>query len=72
MATQLDLAEHQLTGFKHAKEGYSLRDLISSMGLTKREWDTLQNKEKVDYLNKDDKEEIDEYFESEAKSKHTP
>lgn len=60
MATQLELAEQQLVGYFHAKQGYSLRDLIESMGLGKEEWQKLKSKYPLDYIEKDDIDEIDE------------
>ena len=38
----LEFAEQQLLGFAHAQSGYSARDLVESMGLTKSEWSALQ------------------------------
>ena len=62
MTNDIDKAEQQLLGFTHAKQGYSLIDLISSMGLTKDEWKTLKADYELTYFSDNDKEEIDEYF----------
>ncbi|MDY0362660.1 MAG: integron integrase [Desulforegulaceae bacterium] len=57
---QLELAEMQLLGFAHASNGYSIKDLVESMGLAQEEWEQIKNKT---YLNEKDIEEIDYYFE---------
>lgn len=57
---QLDMAMSQFTGYNHAKQGYSARDLASSMGLVKDEWELLRAKSGMSDF---DKETIDEYFE---------
>jgi hypothetical protein len=62
MTNDIDKAEQQLLGFTHAKQGYSLIDLISSMGLKKDEWETLNANYELTYLSDDDIEEINEYF----------
>lgn len=62
MATKLDLAEAQLLGYHSGRSGEFLTSLVSSMGLTKSEWEKI----KVKYpntLNDLEKQEIDEYFE---------
>ena len=41
--SQIKLAEQQLTGFAHASKGFTINDLASSMGLTKREWMKLRD-----------------------------
>ncbi len=56
-------AEQQILGFAHRHEGFSFRDLSESMGLKKKEWETIKEecphyKEKKWLV-----EEIDEYFE---------
>jgi len=59
--TQLDLADAQFIGFNQGVIDGRIIDLITSMGLTKEEWE----KWKADYTNilKDsDFEEIEEYF----------
>jgi hypothetical protein len=40
-ANQLLAAEHQLLGFFHAKQGYTLESLIVGMALTKEEFQEL-------------------------------
>lgn len=68
MNTKIDLAEQQLLGYAHAKRGYSLIDLITSMGLTIKEWEVIK-KDYPNYLNEDETAEIEDYFESQkAKS----
>lgn len=57
----LDMADQQLRGFGHARNGYGVRDLVSSMGLKAEEWSTLRDRAKV-YLPEECVEEIDEYF----------
>lgn len=66
MATKLDLAEAQLLGWHSGKNGEFLTSLVSSMGLTKAEWEKI----KVQYpstLNESEKLEIDEYFKKRRK-----
>lgn len=60
--TQLNLAEQQLLGFHHAKKGYSLKNLVSSMGLEKEEWEELKTSGMVNYLTDNEVETIDEHF----------
>lgn len=38
----IDFAEQQLIGFAHAAQGYDLEQLVSAMGLTKKEWDVIK------------------------------
>lgn len=60
MATQLDLADAQLTGFAHARFNHNdIIGLITSMGLTKSEW--LKIKSSVS-LNNPDAQEVNEHF----------
>lgn len=56
---QLEMAEQQLLGFAHAKAGYSVVDLADAMGLTKKEWDVLQD---IVSLSLSDKNELNEHF----------
>jgi hypothetical protein len=44
MATQLDLAEAQFTGFGYAKTGVGIVELAASMGLKKSEWNKIDHK----------------------------
>jgi hypothetical protein len=60
---ELEFANQQLTGFTHAKEGYSLKDLIISMGLKVDEWEKLK-KMGISKYRPTDIVEINEYFES--------
>lgn len=62
MANKIDLAEQQLVGFRHAKDGYSLISLIEAMGLTKKEWTTMQKTHDLSNLDKTDITEINEHF----------
>lgn len=39
MSKQTDLAEAQLLGYKHGKQGYYLKSLVEAMGLTEKEWE---------------------------------
>jgi len=59
--TLIDLAEQQILGYKHAKEGYDLISLIAAMGLTKAEWETLKETYTL-RLTFDEVIEINEYF----------
>jgi hypothetical protein len=56
----IKLAEAQLLGFKHAQEGATLKSLVESMGLTKREWNLMQSRYEMPYLSDADKNEIEE------------
>ena len=62
MASQLDMAEQQILGFHHAKQGFSTRDLIISMGLEKTEWKKLKSEGMVQYLDSNMIDEINEHF----------
>ena len=57
----IDEALQQMTGFKVGRWG-DIRELVSSMGLTKDEWEHIKNKEECGYLDEDDVEEINEIF----------
>lgn len=50
---ELDMAEQQLTGFAHAKAGYEVPALAESMGLTKREWESIKRRGVVKLDNRD-------------------
>lgn len=56
---ELEMAEQQLLGYAHAKAGYGVVQLAEAMGLTRREWSTLQDKVN---LSLSDKNELNEYF----------
>jgi len=43
-AIQKRMAEMQLRGYAHAKRGYSLIELVESMGMTDREWLTIRRR----------------------------
>ncbi len=62
MATKIDLAEQQLLGYVHGKKGYYLTGLIEAMGLTNNEWEKLKSQYGLNYLDDNDKKEIDDYF----------
>lgn len=63
MDIQIEKAEQQLIGFIHAKQGYDLLSLITDMGLTKKEWESIK---RIGMSIPDDmKVEIDQYFENE-------
>lgn len=52
------MAEQQLVGFFHRAKGYSLSDLITSMGLTMGEWTVMQKRYGLEYLSEEAREEI--------------
>lgn len=66
-ATELEKAEQQLTGFSHAIQGFSLVELVESMGLRLEEWQKIRKD--ASYLTADMVEEIDEYFEKQEGNK---
>ncbi len=51
-------AEHQLLGFFHAKNGYSLDDLITGMGLTAEEFQELRDTGALSNLTWEEQEDI--------------
>jgi hypothetical protein len=57
--THIDMAEQQLLGFMHSKDGGSLHELITGMGLTEKEWEKLKKDYPMHYLSEDDKHSID-------------
>lgn len=66
-AISLISAEQQLFGYYSAKQGSSLTDLVSSMALSKSEWEQLQKDAIVlSYLSEEDIEEINLYIEGRA------
>jgi hypothetical protein len=70
MATRLDLALAQFTGFYHGK--WNKDDavgLVDSMGLTRGEWARIKRQDIPTYLSKNEIKEIDEYFEKQQESK---
>ncbi len=50
MATKLDLAEAQIIGFSHGSHGFSIKSLIKSMGLTRREWIILKRNYNIEMI----------------------
>lgn len=59
----IDQALQQFTGFRIGKWSSGIEELISSMGLTKEEWEYIkQTEEPGSILDEDDIEEIEEYF----------
>jgi len=54
-----ELAVSQFIGFTHCKNGYSISQLVESMGLTVKEWNKIKRSEA---LIKDEIIEIDNYF----------
>lgn len=59
MATKLDLAEAQLLGYFHRKNGNTLFDLLTGMGLTQKEWEKLKSEYGLEYLTESEKLYID-------------
>lgn len=59
---QLDLAEAQLLGYAHCRDGYNLAALVDAMGLTRAEWKELQDKYAMHYLDDDDRVVITKYL----------
>jgi len=57
-----ELAEAQLTGFLECAKGYSITDLVNSMGLKYEEWEKIK-KDGMIKLSKDLEEDIDKYYE---------
>ena len=58
----IDMAEQQLLGFYSRQNGSTLRDIVSSMGLTKTEWETIKTDYAIEYISEDDKHSIDLCF----------
>lgn len=61
--SELVKAEAQLLGFTHNRDGYNLQSLISSMALSLKEWNQLQEEYGLDYLTEEDKKIIQEEVE---------
>lgn len=60
-AVQIALAEAQILGFVHGRSGYTLVSLVASMGLTRPEWQTMQEGYPIAaYLSDQDVAEIEE------------
>jgi len=58
--SNLDFAIHQLTGYTY-RNG-SITNLIMGMALTKEEWVKLKRNDLVNFLSKEDFNEIDNFF----------
>lgn len=69
MATQLDLADAQFLGFHFGRREPGILLLVSSMGLTKKEWLKWKSNYSTNYLTESEIKEIDEYFENEKTKK---
>ena len=54
----LALAEAQLLGFSMGRDGYAIEDVITQMGLDKKEWEEIQKQYGLDYLTEEDEEAI--------------
>ena len=59
---QLEKAEQQILGFYHAYQGYDIESLVSSMGLTEKEFKKMLKRGMLDYLPKELGDEIVNYF----------
>jgi len=57
---EVESAIQQFIGFVHGKKGFSLIELISSMGLKKTEWKTIK-KDKLNLFDDFDIKQVDEY-----------
>lgn len=57
-------ALQQFVGFKVGKWG-NIEELISSMALTKEEWEHIKENEESGNLDEDDIEKVNKYFEEE-------
>lgn len=60
----ISMAEQQLSGFFHAKNGQGITSLVQSMALKKEEWEKMKADWDLAYLKQDDIEAIDEIVES--------
>lgn len=61
--TQLDLADAQFIGFRHGVDNKSdITGLVTSMGLTKNEWDKWKNEFPTHTLTESEQNEINDYF----------
>jgi len=59
----IENAEQQFTGFAIGYDSGNIKELISCMGLKKYEWDYLKRKQMVNCLTKEQKKEVNKYFE---------
>jgi len=63
MANKLDLADASLLGHANASKGYSLKNLVQTIGMTKSEWVKWKDKYPTKgYFTQYEIQEIDEYF----------
>jgi len=68
MTNKLDLADAQFIGFSHGRGNrYDIIGLVSSMGLTEKEYIKLKAEYSTYYLTESDYDEIDEYFAKKTK-----
>jgi len=61
MATKLDLADAQFIGYSQGKF-QDLIGMVTSMGLTQKEWEVWKHKYTTTYLTPREIEEIDQHF----------
>ena len=61
MTTATQFAEQQLVGFLHAKRGYGIIDLIVNMGLSKNEWQQINEEHNLD-ITEQERAEVEEHF----------
>ena len=54
-------ALQQMTGYNVGKFG-DIKELVSSMGLNKDEWEHIKENEESGHLNEEDIEDINDYF----------
>ena len=59
----VEQAEHQFIGFAIGVNSGNIEELISSMGLEYFEWEYIKRKKMVDLLTKEQKKEVNSYFE---------
>ena len=57
----LEMAEMQLRGFCHARDGHGVVELIESMNLSRTEWNELRDQS---FIRDAVRAEIDEYWEA--------
>lgn len=58
---EIEFAEQQLTGFFHARHGYTLLQLVQSMGLTSEEWAAIKASGRI-HVPLDARAELDQHF----------
>jgi len=61
---EIEKALQSMLGFKLGRWGADSIELISTIGLTKEEWNHIKNNEDCGHLDDDDIKEINEYFSS--------